>query len=336
MDAYANLATFCRQDYPEYQIIFGVRDEMDPNVAVVRQIINNFPSLDIQLVISDRIIGTNLKVSNLANMEPLAKYPLLLIADSDTRVKSDYLRQVVQPMADPTVGVVTCLYRSLAQGWVATLEAIGVSTDYHAGVLVARKLEGIKFALGQTILIRRGVLEAMGGFASIADYLADDLLLGRLPARLGYKVVLSNYVIEHVLPIQCFTGFIQRQTRWNRGTRVFRPLGYLGLIFTHGTVISLLFLLVTQGSSLGWVVFCATWTTRLAMAWIVGAQFLNDPIVKKFLWLVPLRDLIGFALWCYTFAGNSINWRGQQFLLSKEGKLLPLQTLSKKSELKPA
>jgi ceramide glucosyltransferase len=238
-------------------------------------------------------------------------------------------------MIDPTVGVVTCLYRSLAQGWVATIEAVGISTDYHAGVLVARKLEGIKFAMGQTILIKRVALKAIGGFVSIADYLADDFLLGNLPARAGYTVVLSTYVIEHVLPRESSTDFIQRQTRWNRGTRAFRPWGYLGLIFTHGTAMSLLFLLITQGSILGWAVFSATLAVRLAMAWIIGIKFLNDPTVKKFLWLVPFRDLIGFALWCYSFVGNSIDWRGQRFLLTKEGKLLPLKAGFKKSGLSP-
>lgn len=331
-DGYTNLATFCQQDYPEYQIIFGVCDELDPSIAVVKQIINNFPNVDIHLVISNHTIGTNLKVSNLANMEPVAKYPLLLLSDSDVRVGPDYLRQVVQPMVDPTVGVVTCLYRSLAQGWMATLEAVGISTEYHAGVLVARKLEGIKFALGQTILIRQVALKAMGGFVSIADYLADDLLLGSQPARAGYTVVLSTYVIEHVLPKESLTEFIQRQTRWNRGTRSFRPLGYLGLIFTHSTVISLLFLLSTQGSILGWVVFSVTLAVRLATAWIIGVKFLNDPTVKKFLWLVPFRDLISFALWCYSFSGNSIEWRSRRFLLSKEGKLQPLEAVFKGSQ----
>jgi len=310
-DAYENLASFCQQDYPQYQIIFAVRDQHDPGVEVVKQIIDNFPSIDIQLVVNDRTIGTNLKVSNLANAAAVAKYSILLIADSDIRVGSDYLRRVIQPMRDPTVGVVTCLYRSLTQGWMARIEALWISTEFHPRVLVARKLEGIKFALGSTIVIQRSALEAIGGFLAIADYLADDFQLGNLPAQVGYKVVLSDYVVEHVLATASFSDLIQRQIRWACCQRVSRPWGYLGLIFTHGTATSL--------TGLG-----ITWTMRLLMAWVVGVRSLKDPTAKKFLWLVPLRDLMSFALWCYSFVGNVIEWRGQRLKLTKGGKLVPL------------
>jgi len=323
-DAYENLASFCQQDYPQYQIIFAVRDQHDPGVEVVKQIIDNFPSIDIQLVVNDRTIGTNLKVSNLANAAAVAKYSILLIADSDIRVGSDYLRRVIQPMRDPTVGVVTCLYRSLTQGWMARIEALWISTEFHPRVLVARKLEGIKFALGSTIVIQRSALEAIGGFLAIADYLADDFQLGNLPAQVGYKVVLSDYVVEHVLATASFSDLIQRQIRWACCQRVSRPWGYLGLIFTHGTATSLLLLMATGGSILGWTGLGITWTMRLLMAWVVGVRSLKDPTAKKFLWLVPLRDLMSFALWCYSFVGNVIEWRGQRLKLTKGGKLVPL------------
>ncbi len=324
-DTYENLASFCQQDYPEYQIVFGVRDPQDLGIEVINKIIQNFPALDIQLIVSDRTIGTNLKVSNLANAATVAKYPLLVIADSDIRVGCDYIQRVVQPFHDESVGVVTCLYRSLVQGWVATFEAIEISTKFHPGVLVARKLDGINFALGSTIAIRRKALEAIGGFESVADYLADDFQLGYLPAQAGYKVVLSDYVVDHVLATENLTDFIQRQTRWTRCIRVSRPWGYLGLIFTHGTATSLLFLLASRGSILGWAVLGITWSTRLMMAWIVGVRSLQDPVAKKFLWLVPLRDLLTFALWCYSFIGNTIEWRGRKLKLIKGGKLELLQ-----------
>jgi len=323
-DTYENLASFCQQDYPEYQIVFGVRDPLDPGIEVVKKVINNFPDLDIQLVVSDRTIGTNLKVSNLANAATAAKYPLLLIADSDIRVGSDYLPRVIQPLRDKSVGVVTCLYRSLVQGWVAAFEAIEISTKFHPSVLVARQLDGINFALGSTILIRTAALEAIGGFVAVADYLADDYQLGHLPAQVGYKVVISDYVVEHVLGKVSMTDLIQRQTRWTRCTRVSRPWGYLGLIFTHGTVTSLLFLLATGGAILGWTVFGITWSTRLIMAWIVGVRSLKDPVARKFLWLVPLRDLLSFGLWCYSFVGNTIEWRGRRLKLTKGGKLVTI------------
>lgn len=323
-DAYENLASFCQQDYPEYQIIFGVRDRLDPSVEVVKKIINNFPDINIRLVVSDRTIGTNLKVSNLANAAAEAKYSILLIADSDIRVGPDYLRRVIQPMGDPTVGVVTCLYRSLPQGWMATIEALWISTEFHPGVLVARSLEGMKFALGSTIVIKKAVIEAIGGFLAIADYLADDFQLGNLPTQAGYKVVLSDYVVDHVLATQTLTDLIHRQIRWACCKRISRPWGYLGLIFTHGTATSLLFLIATKGSMLGWAVAGIILFTRLAMGWIVGVRSLKDPVAKKFLWLVPLRDLMSFALWCYSFIGNTIEWRGQRMKLTTGGKLVPI------------
>ncbi len=321
-DAYENLASFCRQDYPEYQIIFCIRDYSDPGVGVVKEIIQDFPGLDIQLVVEERTIGTNLKVSNLANGLAYAINSILVIADSDIRVGSDYLRRVIQPMRDPTVGVVTCLYRSITLGWRATLEALWISTDFHAGVLVARKLEGMKFAFGSTIVIRKRVLQAIGGFLAIADYLADDFQIGNLSAQAGYKVVLSNYVVEHVLATASIADLVHRQVRWARCIRISRPWGYLGLIFTHGTVASLLLLVATQGSIIGWAGLIITWIMRLAMGWIVGVKSLQDPVAKKFLWLIPIRDLISFGIWCYSFFGNMIEWRGRRLKLTKGGKLV--------------
>jgi len=323
-DAYENLASFCQQDYPQYQIIFAVREQHDPAIEVVKQIIDNFPNIDIQLIVNDRTIGTNLKVSNLANAAAVAKYSILLIADSDIRVGSDYLRRVIQPMSDPNVGVVTCLYRSLTRGRMAIIEALWISTEFHPRVLVARQLEGIKFALGSTIVIQRSALEAIGGFPAIADYLADDFQLGNLPFKAGYKVVLSDYVVEHVLATVSFADLIQRQIRWACCQRVSRPWGYLGLIFTHGTATSLLLLIATSGSIWGWTGLGITWTMRLVMGWVVGVKSLKDPTAKKFLWLVPLRDLMSFALWCYSFVSNVIEWRGQRLKLTKGGKLMPL------------
>ncbi len=336
-EAYENFASFCQQDYPDYQIIFAVRDAEDPAIEIVQKIIYYFPDLDIQLVVSDTCdglhqgtIGTNLKVNNLATAVAFAKHEILIIADSDIRVGRDYLGQVIQPLKDSNVGVVTCLYRSLAQGWVTTLEAIGIATEFHAGVLVSKQLEGIKFALGSTIVIRKKVLEVIGGFPAIADYLADDFQLGYLSAKAGYKVVLSNYVVEHILATSTLADSIQRQIRWARGTRVSRPWGYLGLIFTYGTVTSLFLFIATGGSWLGWIGLGLTWSARLVMAWVIGVWSLKDSSAKKFLWLVPLRDLMSFVLWCYSFVGNVIKWRGRALKLTKGGRLVELKTDSSK------
>ncbi len=321
---YENLASFCQQDYPEYQIIFGVQDPQDPSMEVVRQIIKDFSNLDIQVTASLHTLGTNHKVSNLAHAATKARYDILLLADSDVRVESDYLSRVIQPLSDPAVGVVTCLYRSIAQGWVTTLEALSTPTDFLPGVLVSTALEGIKFAMGQTIVIRRSVLEEIGGFAAIADYLADDFQLGFLPTQAGYKVVLSDYLIDHVMPQSAIAESFHRQTRWLVGIRASRPWGYAGLIFTHGTMSSLLFLLATGGSALGWIVVSATWIMRLIMAWFVGIRCLGDPVAQKLFWLVPLRDGMSFVLWGYSFIGNTVKWRDRQFRLTRGGKLVAL------------
>lgn len=320
-NAYENLASFCQQDYPQYQMIFGVQDSTDPSIEVVQQLISQFPDLDIQLVVSDRSSGTNPKVNNLINASAQAKYDIWLIADSDIRVGKDYLKRVVQPLRDPLVGVVTCPYRSITQGWVTSLEALKTATDFHAGVFVARKLEGIKFAFGQTILIRQTVLQKIGGLNAIADYLADDFQLGHLPAAAGYQVILSDYVVEHVLGSCSLLESLQREMRWARGIRVSRPWGYLGTIFTYGTVTSLLLLLATKGSVLGWVVLSLVWTTRLAMGWIVGAWCLQDLNAQRLWWLIPLRDFLSFVIWLGGFVGNSVEWRGRRLKLNKDGKL---------------
>ena len=321
---YQNLASFCQQEYPEYQIIFGVQDPQDPSMEVVRQLIKDFANLDIQVTASLYTLGANRKVSNLAHAVTKAKYDILLLADSDVRVEPDYLRRVIQPLSDPAVGVVTCLYRSIAQGWVTTVEALSTPTEFLPGVLVSTALEGIKFAMGQTIVIRRSVLEEIGGFAAIADYLADDFQLGFLPTQAGYKVVLSDYLIDHVMPQSAIAVSIHRQTRWLVGIRASRPWGYIGLIFTHGTVTSLLFLLATGGSVLGWSVLSVAWVMRLAMAWFVGIRCLGDPVAQKLFWLVPLRDGISFVLWGYSLIGNTVEWRDRQFRLTRSGKLIAL------------
>ena len=330
IDTYENFASFCQQDYPEYQIIFCVRREQDPTVEIVQRIIRDFPEIDIHLLVKDCTIGTNLKVSNLANAVPEAKYATLLLADSDVRVGSDYLRRIVQPLRDPTVGVVTCLYRPLVRGWVAILEAVGISTNYHANVLVARKLEGMKFALGPTIAIRKTALESIGGFLAIADCVADDFQIGYLSAQAGYRVVLSDYIIEHAIATESFLDLINRQTRWNFCARVSRPWGYLGLILTHGIATSLLFLIATGGSLLGWITLTITWTVRLAAGWIVGVRSLQDPVARKFLWLIPILDLMAFALWWYSLLCSTIEWRGQRLRLVKGGKLVLVTTDSAK------
>jgi ceramide glucosyltransferase len=333
-DSYTNLASFCQQDYPTYQIIFGVRSAADPAIPTLRQIIRDFPSIDIRLVVDEQTIGTNLKVSNLANVEPYALYDLLLISDSDIKVGPDYLRRIVQPMQQLQTGVVTCLYRSRVQNPIAALEALSISTDFHANVLVARQLGWLKFAMGSSILIRQTVLREIGGLKAIADYLADDFMMGNRTAKAGHKVVLSDYVVEHTLDTSSWIDLIQHQTRWNRCTRAASLSGYLGLFLGHGITLSLIFVLINQGSPFSWSVFALTLTARLLMGWVVGIRSLNDNVAKKLFWLIPVRDLLSFGLWSYGLIGDRISWRGKQFLIGKEGKLIALDPILQNSESK--
>ncbi|WP_245911847.1 bacteriohopanetetrol glucosamine biosynthesis glycosyltransferase HpnI [Brunnivagina elsteri] len=330
---YDNLATFCQQDYPNFQIVFSVRDSEDTAIPIINQIIHDFPKLDVELVICDRIIGTNLKVSNLANAAVSAKHPILVLADSDIRVGRDYLKQVIQPFQNENVGVVTCLYRSLAQNWVTIIEALRQTTEFSAGVLVSNQLEGsIKFGFGQTIVIRKQALIDIGGFEAIADYLADDFQLGYLPAQAGYEVVLSQYIVEHELSAISIIDAIKQQIRWASCIRVSRTWGYLGLIFTYGiaTSFALLVFNVSQygyrsnASYVSFGVLFITWLTRLIMAWVVGVISLKDSLVKKCLWLIPFCDLFSFFIWCYCFLDNRIEWRGRRLKLAKDGKMIAI------------
>lgn len=320
-DTYLNLLSFCQQDYPHYQIVFAVQDLADPSVEVVQKLMQNFPEQDIQLVVSNQAVGSNPRVNHWANAAAVAKYGLWVLADDDIRVGKDYLQRIVQPFRYPGVGVVTCPYRSQAQGWVAILEALGAATELHPNALVARRLEGIHFALGSTIAIRKDLLDKLGGFEVIADYVADDFQLGALPATLGYRVVLSNYVVEQHLSNDSFWAVLQRQTSWARGLRASRPLEYVGRMTTYGTVASLLLLVVTGGSALGWTFWSLTWVARLAMAAVVGVGCLQDAATKRYWWLLPIYDLISFAVWCRGLLGNTVIWQGQRFHLLPGGQL---------------
>lgn len=318
----ANLLSFCQQDYSSYQVIFSVREASDPVIPVVQQLIQALPELDLTLVICDRIIGSNLKVSNLANGFTAAKYDLIVLADSDIRVGTDYLRRLVQPFQRGNVGVVTCLYNAQAQGKWAIFESLGISSQFQPNILVARRVEGVHFALGSTIALRRSVLEAIGGFAAIADDLADDYQLGYLPTRLGYETVLSDYVVTHIMPSTPLNDSWQRQARWMRCIRIERFWSYLGLLMTQGTPLSLLFLIATGGSWQGWLTLALTWSLRLIMAWVIGVELLHDQLLRRYFGLLPWRDLFYFMIWCYSLGNNPIEWQGQSFTLTPEGKLV--------------
>ena len=319
---YECLRSHYLQDYPEYEIIFGVSDPNDPAIATVKRLQSEFPANRIQLIVCPKILGANIKVSNLAQMLPFARHDHLIVNDSDIRVESSYLRRVIAPLADPTVGMVTCLYRGVAAPSLGSrLEALGISTDFCAGVLAARQLEGgMRFGLGSTLAFRRGDVQLIGGFESFADYLADDYELGRRIADLGLKVELSDVVVETVLPPYSVHNFLQHQLRWSRAIRDARVRGYVGLIFTFGLMWSVVTVILANGARWSWELFASVSFLRLLVALVIGRVVLADRQLLRNLWLFPLRDLTAVAVWITSFAGHTVSWRGDNFHL-RNGKL---------------
>jgi ceramide glucosyltransferase len=321
-EIYESFRSHCLQDYPEYEIIFGVNDPADPAIASVKALQREFPDRRIQLVVSPNILGANVKVSNLAQMLNEARYDHLIVNDSDIRVAPDYLRRVTAPLADPHVGMVTCLYRGVAGATLGSrLEALGISTDFCAGVLAARQLEGgIRFGLGSTLAFRRAELERIGGFTAFVDYLADDYELGKRIAGLGLTVKLSEVVVETYLPSYHLKEFFAHQLRWARGVRDARAGGYFGLVFTFGLMWALLALVASGGALWACGELAVTLFLRLAVAVVVGRCVLQDRRVLKDAWLIPLRDLLAVAVWVVSLGGHTVSWRGDRFTL-KDGKL---------------
>jgi len=324
-EIYESFRSHCRQDYPEYEIIFGVNDPNDPAVESVKALQREFPKRRIQLVVSPTILGANVKVSNLAQMLIHARHDFLIVNDSDIRVDPDYLRRVITPLADSRIGMVTCLYRGVAAPTIASrLEALGISTDFCAGVLAARQLEGgIRFGLGSTLAFRRSELERIGSFPSIVNHLADDYELGKRITELGLTVQLSDVVVETFLPAYDLQSFLAHQLRWARGVRDARAGGYFGLAFTFGFFWALLALVASAGAPWSWATLAFTLVLRFAVAFVVGWKVLRDPQVLRDAWLIPLRDLFAVVVWIASLGGHTVIWRGDQFTL-KDGKLTRL------------
>jgi ceramide glucosyltransferase len=321
-EIWESFCSHCEQDYPQFQLIFGVSDAADPAAEVVRKLKAKYPNLPIELIVCDRTLGANIKVSNLAQMLPAARHELLLVNDSDIRVPPDYLRKVIAPLADSSVGLVTCLYRGVASPTIGSrLEALGISTDFMPGVLSARFLEkGLRFGLGSTLAFRRSDLEAIGGFEGLLDYLADDYELGHRIASTGKKVELSAATVATFLPAYTLRQFFRHQLRWSRTIRDARRWGYAGLLFTFGLPWALLTLIAAHGAAWAWSLFSLTFAMRLAVGFVASILVLNDDQFFRHILLLPLRDLIAPLFWAASFMGNRIYWRGDVFDL-KNGRL---------------
>jgi ceramide glucosyltransferase len=350
----------CRQSYAgEYELLFGVASLDEPAVAAVEQLKLEFPARSIRLVDCPFSLGANGKVSNLVQLSTHARFPYLLINDSDITVSPRYLERVmaqfappdsalcqgttsVVPIAEqnepgalapegdaflsaklqPETGLVTALYRGRAHSTLPSrLEALGIATDFQAGVLLSRMIEGgLHYGLGSTLAVSRAALEKIGGLETLVDCLADDYELGARISQAGYRVALSSEVVETAVPAYKWRGFIDHQLRWARTVRDARPWGYAGLIFTHGLVWAMLNVVASGLSPLSLWLLALSFFLRLSLAMTVGAQVLADHQVLPNLWLLPFRDLVAIGIWAFGFAGNTIVWRGERFEL-KDGRL---------------
>jgi len=325
-DTYENYASFCAQDYPEFEILFCVSDETDPAVPVIEKIIAAFPQRSIRLLVGSEPIGASDKVNKLCRMAREARYELLLVSDSDVRVDPGFLRAVVAPFADPQVGGVTCLYRGLTDGSLAAdLEALGNSADFAPGVLTAWMLGGRKlnFMLGAVMATTKQHLATIGGFEAIADYFCDDYELGNRLARRGFRVELCRRTVSIVYPHQSISEAFRHQLRWNLSIRFSRPAGHLGLIFTQG----LFWMILATAIAPGWLAYAyptAYALLRTDAALSVGARGMGDQLVRRKGWLLPLRDAFAFFVWLASFFPRRIRWRDREFII-RQKKLIAIR-----------
>jgi ceramide glucosyltransferase len=326
--SYENFASFCRQEYPDYEILFAVNDSADPAVPLIQRLIKEFPERHFTLLVGSEQIGTNRKVNNLARLAREARHGVLVLTDGDIRVGPRFLREVVAPLGNPKIGAVTSFYRGIAEkNLFAELELVGASSDFFAGVLMAGWTEGISFALGASIATTREWLAKMGGFESIADTLADDYELGNRIAKAGGEVLLSREAVWTMYPAQTFRGFWDHQMRWARTVRLCRPLSYLGLLFTQGLPWVILAALLAPTASLAAAYLLAYLVLRFAMAWTVGVWGVGDDALRGKLWLLPLRDAIHFLVWLASFGSNHIRWKNVEYRIEK-GRMVPLSGMA--------
>jgi ceramide glucosyltransferase len=316
-----NLRTFFEQDYPDFEILFAVRTPDDPAVEIVDRLQREYPAIPSRLILTGEPPYPNAKVYSLDRMFTEARHDLLVMSDSDIRVTPDMLRTIAAEFEDPRLGLTTCPYRAVpgASLW-SRLEAIMMNTEFLGGILVARMLEGMRFAVGPTIAARREVLIGIGGFGYLKDFLAEDFVMGQRAAELGFGVGLSSYVIEHRIGSQPFGRNARHRLRWNRSTRRSRPAGYLGQLFTYPVPLALLLLAVAPSF---WPVAAAAFVVRGVAAWMVAWRVLRDPLTRSRWWLVPAQDVLSFLFWVAGFFGNTIAWRGREYLLLSDGRFVP-------------
>jgi ceramide glucosyltransferase len=323
-EAYENFASFCRQDYPEFEMLFCVTDDQEPAIPVIRQLIADFPRRSIRLLIGSEPLGASDKVNKLCRMAREARNDVVIVSDSDVRVEPGFLRAVAAPFADPKVGGVTCLYRGLTDGsFAADLEALGNSADFAPGVLVAWLFGGVNFMLGAVMATTKKHLAGIGGFESLVNYFCDDYELGNRIAARGYRVELSRFPVDIVYPRETIGDAFRHQLRWNLSIRYSRPWGHLGLIFTQGLLWSLVGISLAQSWFAIFAFTAAYSLLRYEVALGTGARGMRDEIVRRKLWMLPLRDAFAFVVWLVSFFPQRIHWRGREFYV-REKRLVPV------------
>jgi ceramide glucosyltransferase len=322
-EAYENFASFCRQDYPDYEILFCAGDENDPVVPVIEKLMRDFPQSKIRLLFCSHHEAVNDKVAKLGRLVEEARYEILVINDADVRVAPDYLRRVVAPLEDSRVGAVTCMYVTMGEtSFAEELQSIGMICDFYPGILVAWQLDGVKFALGQTMVTTKSRIAGFGGYRSIENLPADDLLLGRKVDEQGYKVVLLPYAVETVADFPSVRGLLDKRLRWMTVMRHMRPWGHLGLIFTHGLPWCVFAIALYPSWTITGLYLGAYIAFRLTITMLVGWFGLKQPRLLRKLPLIPIWDATAFFIWLASFAKSSIRWRGVDYTL-KDGQLVP-------------
>ena len=323
-DLYENIRAHAHQDYPEFELLFGVTHGGDPAAEPVRRLAREFPRLRIELVECGFPPDGNPKVFTLEKLAERARFDLLLINDSDIRADSGYFQQIVRDLSKSGAGLVTCLYRARPGGAFASLvEALWISAEYQGQVLLGRSLRGMRFALGATMLLKRKELEKMGGFQRIRPFLADDYMLGNLISNSGREVTLSSYAVETLIPADSWKAVWRHLLRWSRTIRVLRPWGHAGLIVTHGTVWSLAALAFGSHAMALTLLALGCLTLRFAAAWL-AADCVDSREAKRNLQWLPLADLLAFLVWLSSLFGSRVHWHGEQFRLDSQGRMTRL------------
>jgi ceramide glucosyltransferase len=325
----ANLESFFQQDYPDYEVIFGVRDMENPAAKIAQEIRARYPRIPSRLIVSGPPAWPNAKVFSLDKMIAASSRQYFIISDSDVRVAPDFLRNVIPPLLEPTVGLVTCMYRGIpASDFWSWLEALGLSVEMSSGVMVADMIEGMRFALGPAMAARRDAIEAIGGIAAVADYYSDDFELGNRIWAKGYKVILSHHIVCNVLTSRSPLRTMGDQLRWMKSTRYSRPAGHAGTGLTYAMPFGILGLISAAALGHPWLaleLFALAYVNRVIQAVVVGWSVARDPRAVGLCWLYPLRDFFGFVAWAISYTSRDFYWRGETYRFGKGGKIAPLE-----------